>query len=329
MPYLQVPYPASTREMDLSVNVREIVRQLQDGSITLNVSKYSGTWHGATVTAAVGGTGITAYTSGDLLYGSGGNVLSKLNIGTPGQFLRVLSGLPQWATFSAGMIGTNLSATLGGTGMSGYAVGDMIYASGVSNLSPLTIGANGTLLQASGGIPTWVVFSGTSAIVSLGTVTSGTWNGVVIGAAYGGTDQSTVASGDLLFGSGGTVWKRLGIGSQGQLIQALGGLPAWVTFSGSTDVRTLGTVTAGIWNGTVIGGTYGGTGVNNGASTITIGANIIFSGASTFAMSLSGATALTAPTTGKLATLSGAESFTQKTFADATTIGTAGTLVGL
>lgn len=46
-----------------------------------------------------------------------------------------------------------------------------------------------------------------------------------------------------------------------------------VSFSGSGNV--LGTITSGTWNGSVIGGTYGGTGVNNGASTITLAGSFI------------------------------------------------------
>lgn len=70
--------------------------------------------------------------------------------------------------------------------------------------------------------------------------------------------------------------------------------------TGSTSITTLGTITTGTWNATIIGGTYGGTGVNNGASTITIGGNIAFSGAFTFAGTITGNTAVTFPTSGTL-----------------------------
>lgn len=66
---------------------------------------------------------------------------------------------------------------------------------------------------------------------------------------------------------------------------------------------------------TPVTGTFGGTGINNGASTITIGGNVAFSGAFTFAGTLSGATAVTFPTVGTLATLAGSEVFTNKTIA--------------
>lgn len=47
----------------------------------------------------------------------------------------------------------------------------------------------------------------------------------------------------------------------------------------STDITQLGTLTTGTWHATVLGSTYGGTGTNNGSSTITLGGNLVTSGA--------------------------------------------------
>jgi hypothetical protein len=80
-------------------------------------------------------------------------------------------------------------------------------------------------------------------------------------------------------------------------------LGSGVTGSSLTSVGTIGT---GTWQGTVIGSTYGGTGVNNGSSTITIGGNVTMSGAYTFAGTLTANTAVTFPTSGTLATTTNA-----------------------
>lgn len=69
-----------------------------------------------------------------------------------------------------------------------------------------------------------------------------------------------------------------------------------------SSITGLGTITSGTWNGSIIGPTYGGTGVNNGSSTITIGGNVAFSGAYTFTGTLTGNTNVTFPTSGTLAT---------------------------
>ena len=80
-------------------------------------------------------------------------------------------------------------------------------------------------------------------------------------------------------------------------------LGSGVTGSSLTSVGTIGT---GTWQGTVIGSTYGGTGVNNGSSTITIGGNVTMSGAYTFAGTLTANTTVTFPTSGTLATTTNA-----------------------
>lgn len=76
------------------------------------------------------------------------------------------------------------------------------------------------------------------------------------------------------------------------------------TYVGQTSLTTLGTVTSGTWHGAVVGPTYGGTGVNNGTSTLTIGGNTAFSGAFPFTGTLTASTAVTFPTSGTLATTS-------------------------
>ena len=55
---------------------------------------------------------------------------------------------------------------------------------------------------------------------------------------------------------------------------------------------------SGTWNGSVISPTYGGTGVNNGTSTITLGGNLAVSGAYTTTFTVAATTALTLPASG-------------------------------
>ena len=79
-----------------------------------------------------------------------------------------------------------------------------------------------------------------------------------------------------------------------------------------TDIATVGTITTGTWNGSVVGPAYGGTGVaNNAASTLTISGNYATT------LTVSGTTGVTLPTTGTLATLAGSETLTNKTISAA------------
>jgi hypothetical protein len=68
----------------------------------------------------------------------------------------------------------------------------------------------------------------------------------------------------------------------------------------------LGTITTGTWNGSVIAGQYGGTGVANTGKTITIGGNFTTSGAFATTFTTTGTTSLTLPTTGTVTALGNA-----------------------
>jgi len=95
-----------------------------------------------------------------------------------------------------------------------------------------------------GGNPTFDIAStyvGQATITTLGTITSGTWNANPITAVYGGTGQTSVAVGDILYGSGVNVWSRRAIGGTGAFLRVSSGLPVWAT-AASTDLSD----TAGI-----------------------------------------------------------------------------------
>lgn len=87
----------------------------------------------------------------------------------------------------------------------------------------------------------------------------------------------------------------LTIGNDTNVTLTLGGTPA-------TALLHAASITAG-WTGT-LSSARGGTGVNNGTSTITIGGNVTYSGAFTFTGTLTNTTAVTFPTSGTLATTS-------------------------
>jgi len=80
-----------------------------------------------------------------------------------------------------------------------------------------------------------------------------------------------------------------------------------------SSLTSLGTVNTGVWQGTQIAGQYGGTGVNNSGKTITLGGNLITSGAHTTTLTTTGNTNITLPSSGTLATRAGSETLTNKT----------------
>jgi hypothetical protein len=92
---------------------------------TLAIS-YSGT----ALPVANGGTAQTAYTTGDILYASATNTLSKLAIGTNGYTLTIASGVPAW---KPPYVRTSFTATAGQTSFTAtYNVGYVqVFANGV------------------------------------------------------------------------------------------------------------------------------------------------------------------------------------------------------
>ena len=57
----------------------------------------TGTWSATTIATTKGGTGLTGYTAGDIIYASATDTLSKLSAGTNGKLLTMVSGAPAWA----------------------------------------------------------------------------------------------------------------------------------------------------------------------------------------------------------------------------------------
>jgi hypothetical protein len=154
-----------------------------------------------------------------------------------------------------------------------------------------------------------------TGITGVGTLATGTWNGSVIGPTYGGTgvnngSNTITLSGNLSFSGSFDLGVTL-TGATSITLPTSGTLvnTAVTTLS---SLSTVGTITTGTWNGSVIGSLYGGTGVNNGSSTLTMAGNVTHAGAFTQTFTATGNTSLTLPTTGTLASLAGTETFTNK-----------------
>ena len=69
----------------------------------------------------------------------------------------------------------------------------------------------------------------------------------------------------------------------------------------NSSLQQVGTIGTGVWQGTIVNPTYGGTGINNGSKTITLGGNFTHTGAHTLGVTTTGATSITLPTSGTLA----------------------------
>jgi hypothetical protein len=72
-------------------------------SITTLGTITSGTWNATTIGATHGGTGLTSYATGDVIYASATNTLAKRAAGTDGQIFQInSSGVPVWGDIDGG-----------------------------------------------------------------------------------------------------------------------------------------------------------------------------------------------------------------------------------
>lgn len=136
--------------------------------------------------------------------------------GNAGKYITTDGTNASWAAISLSSISGTLAAANGGTGLTTYAVGDMLYASGVNTLSALADVATGKAL-ISGGVgvaPSWgkigvdTHVSGTLPIANGGTgSTSTTYCSLTtnvtgtLPVSNGGTGQTTYTNGQLLIGN--------------------------------------------------------------------------------------------------------------------------------
>jgi hypothetical protein len=109
----------------------------------------TGVWNGTTIATGYGGTGLTTYTTGDILYASATNTLSKLAIGTNGYHLTVTSGSPVW---KPPYVRTSFTATAGQTSFTA-----------TYNVGYVQVFMNGVLLNGAD----YTATNGTSVVLSV------------------------------------------------------------------------------------------------------------------------------------------------------------------
>lgn len=210
-----------------------------------------------TLTETRGGTNQTTYTTGDILYASAANTLSKLAIGTSGQLLRVSAGgIPEWFT-SGGGTGTVTSVTI-----TQPAAGITVTNSGVpqTTVASFTIALANDLAGLEALATTGIMrrtgtntFSAGTA-VSLTTEVSGT-----LPVGNGGTGITTWSNGQIGIGNGSTLTAANLTGTANQINITNGAGSITISHAFNPTVQTLSSGASITWNIT-----------NGGNSTLTL-----------------------------------------------------------
>lgn len=133
----------------------------------------------------------------------------------------------------------NLGVAVGGSKVVDIGAATIAFTGAVTISSSLTIGG---------------ALAGVTNLTASGNIT-GTWQGGVIGVAYGGTSYSSYLAGDILYATGTTALGQLGIGAANTVLTSSGTAPQWSSsLALGGGLTTVGNVTVG-GDLTVVGST--------------------------------------------------------------------------
>ena len=256
------------------------------------------------ISATNGGTGLSSYTTGDMLYASGTSTFARLPIGTTNYVITSNGSAPQYVAQNT--LSVNSAANI----LAGSA-GALPYNSGAGTTTFLSLGVSGYILTAGASGPEWTapgsISSNTANNLAGGTtgavpyqsgvgattfLSLGTTNQVMTAGATGPqyVDQSTLSVGsastattattatNLAGGSNGSLPYQTGSGSttflspgsNGQVLTLAGGVPTWAASTGGVTSFSAGTTGLTPSSATTGAITLAGTlGVANGGTGLT------------------------------------------------------------
>lgn len=193
-----------------------------------------------TLPIARGGTNQTTYTTGAALQFDGTSISTLANTGTAGTYANA-SHVPVITTDAYGRVSsvTNTSIAIdtsqvtsgtlgvvrGGTGLSSYTVGDIVYASGTTTLASLAGVATGNVL-ISGGVSTAPSYGK----VGLTTHVSG-----ILAVGNGGTGNTALTNNGVVIGQGSSALTTVVSSTEGHVLQInASGTPTFAHLNGGS-----------------------------------------------------------------------------------------------
>lgn len=262
----------------------------------LNATSLTLGWTG-TLSATRGGLGLSNPTAHGILIGEGASAVTSMVLAS-GQVLIGSTGVDPVAAFLTAGTAIQITNSAGSISIANTGVTSNLATANQTTVSSatgaVTIGlASNAILPGTGGV---TLPSGNTAARAggAGTIRFNSQTGVVELTVDGSTWTTVETSATGVLSVTGTANRITSTGGTTPVIDIS------AAYVGQTSITTLGTITTGTWNAAIISPTFGGMGVNNGTSTITLGGNLALSGAFATTLNITGATNITLPTSGTL-----------------------------
>lgn len=146
-------YGSASSVPAISVNAQGQITSAVNTSIAIAASQVTS----GTLAVAQGGTGLSTYTAGDLVYATGSTTLAKLGIGTATHVLTSSGTAPQYVAQSTLSVGSATTAT----NLAGGVASQIPYQSAAGTTAFIANGTAGQVLTSAGaGTPVWSGISG-------------------------------------------------------------------------------------------------------------------------------------------------------------------------
>ena len=204
--------------------------------ITATGTVTTGTWNASVIGAAYGGTGIannaanTISFTGNYSLGLTLSANTSLTLPTTGTVATVAGSEALTNKSINGLTVTSSTGTLTITNAKVLSVSNTLTFNGTDS-STVAFGAGGTVAYTNVGT--------LSSLVSVGTITTGTWSATAIGAVYGGTGQTSYATGDIIYASATNTLSKLTAGTDGNVLTLASGVPSWAAPTGASTGKAI------------------------------------------------------------------------------------------
>ena len=207
-----------------------------------------GGWTGNVISTIYGGTGLNSYTTGDILYASGPNTLSKLGIGGAGNALLSNGTVVYWGNVSTGAgPGGVMPISTGGTNASSFSPDAIVITDGTGlSMTEITSASNAAVVFSQSGIPTKVsggpytyLTPGAGADLEFAKIDLANGVSGALGAINGGTGLTAFPQYSVLYANTANNWAALGSSTTSAFVTSATGSPQWT--SGAVANRVLRT----------------------------------------------------------------------------------------